>query len=88
MSFSKVLLCGFFTTLVLLSCYNKKEDKLKTGPMNRMIADSSIGVPRGSAGIIFIDVGGNGGIPVLFIHSFGGSTEHWNDQLKHIRETI
>ena len=36
---------------------------------------------------IFIDDGGQGEVPLLFLHSLAGSTEHWNDQLKAIRQT-
>ncbi len=40
----------------------------------------------GPAGLLHIDDGGKGGIPVIFVHSFGGSTKHWEKQLKHLRE--
>ena len=36
-------------------------------------------------GGIHIDDGGKDGIPVLFVHSAGGSTEHWTEQLAHLR---
>lgn len=42
---------------------------------------------RGTAGPLFVDDGGEGGIPVLFVHSFGGSSAHWASQLAHERET-
>jgi pimeloyl-ACP methyl ester carboxylesterase len=34
---------------------------------------------------LFIDDGGEGGIPVLFVHSAAGSTELWAAQLDHLR---
>ncbi len=40
---------------------------------------------RGSAGIIYVEDGGEGGVPVVFIHSFGGDTRHWVNQLSHLR---
>ncbi len=40
----------------------------------------------GPAGQLFVDDGGRGGVPVLFVHSFGGSTAHWRTQLKHLRQ--
>jgi pimeloyl-ACP methyl ester carboxylesterase len=40
---------------------------------------------EGPAGPIHIDDGGSGGVPVLFIHSFGGDTAHWTAQLEHLR---
>ncbi|MEO8153526.1 MAG: alpha/beta hydrolase [Rhizobacter sp.] len=39
----------------------------------------------GSAGSLVIDDGGEGDVPVLFVHSFAGSTAHWNAQLTHLR---
>jgi len=36
-------------------------------------------------GGLFIDDGGAGGTPVLFVHSAAGSTEHWTAQLAHLR---
>ena len=44
-------------------------------------------VVRGTAGTIFVDDGGTGGMPVLFLHSFGGSSAHWAKQLAHERQT-
>lgn len=32
-----------------------------------------------------IDDGGSGGLPVLFVHSFGGNVSHWARQLTHLR---
>lgn len=39
----------------------------------------------GPAGAIYIDDGGHGGIPVIFLHSFGGDSSHWANQLDHLR---
>ena len=39
----------------------------------------------GPAGEIFVDDGGSGGLPVLFVHSFAGDARHWRAQLKHVR---
>ena len=39
----------------------------------------------GPTGLLHIDDGGKGGLPVIFIHSFGGSTEHWSNQIEHLR---
>ncbi len=36
---------------------------------------------------IHIDDGGKGGIPVIFLHSFGGTHSHWKKSLNHLRET-
>src|SRR5689334_6024934 len=40
---------------------------------------------QGPAGAIFVDDGGDGGIPVVFLHSFGGDSGHWSTQLDHLR---
>lgn len=44
----------------------------------------------GPAGEIYTVQSGDGGIPILFLHSFGGSTAHWKNQMKHLgnRKTI
>jgi len=41
----------------------------------------------GPAGFLHIDDGGAGGVPVVFVHSFAGSTAHWAAQLTHLRKT-
>ena len=41
---------------------------------------------QGPAGKLTIDDGGTGGIPVIFLHSFGGSISHWKEQLEHLRK--
>ncbi|HEX5682975.1 MAG TPA: alpha/beta hydrolase [Ideonella sp.] len=39
----------------------------------------------GPAGALFVDDGGQGGLPLLFVHSFAGNTGHWQAQLSHLR---
>lgn len=49
----------------------------------------STGRIQGPAGALYIDNNNNKvneGIPVLFLHSFGGSSEHWEQQLRHVRQ--
>lgn len=41
----------------------------------------------GPAGALHVDDGGEGGVPVVFVHSFGGSTAHWPAQLAHLRKS-
>lgn len=43
----------------------------------------------GPAGTLFVDDGGLDGAatPVVFVHSFGGSTAQWAPQLAHLRRT-
>lgn len=40
----------------------------------------------GPAGLLHVDDGGKGGLPVVFIHSFGGNIAQWQKQLEHLRE--
>lgn len=42
---------------------------------------------RDTAGTLFVDDGGAGGMPVLFLHSFGGSSVHRARQLAHERRS-
>lgn len=51
----------------------------KSGPMT--------GPLTGPAGRLHVDDGGKGGLPVVFVHSFAGSTVHWSAQLAHLRPT-
>lgn len=49
----------------------------------------SSGRIEGPVGALYIDNNNgnvNEGIPVLFLHSFGGSSEHWKQQLAHVRQ--
>lgn len=39
----------------------------------------------GPAGPLYVDDGGVGGLPVLLLHSYAGSTAHWKAQLAHLR---
>lgn len=39
----------------------------------------------GPAGALYVDDGGDGGIPVLLLHSFGGDSSHWASTLDHLR---
>jgi pimeloyl-ACP methyl ester carboxylesterase len=39
----------------------------------------------GPAGQLYVDDGGSGGLPVLLLHSYAGSTAHWKAQLVHLR---
>lgn len=57
------------------------------GPLVDLAPEPADG-PRalhGPSGAIYIDDGGHGGLPVLFLHSFGGDSSHWANQLDHLR---
>jgi pimeloyl-ACP methyl ester carboxylesterase len=47
--------------------------------------NTAVNTVKGEAGNIYFDDGGTGGVPVVFVHSFGGSTQHWAPQLEHLR---
>ncbi|HYK82316.1 MAG TPA: alpha/beta hydrolase [Gemmatimonadales bacterium] len=42
-------------------------------------------VVAGPAGALFVDDGGSGGVPVLFVHSLAGTAGQWAAQLAHLR---
>jgi pimeloyl-ACP methyl ester carboxylesterase len=93
MLFSKTKICVIFAPLIVLlfSCNtdNSKatNEHSKTDTMN-MTLEKEPEVQttvRGEAGNLFVSDGGAGDIPVLFLHSFGGSTKHWDNQLEHLR---
>jgi pimeloyl-ACP methyl ester carboxylesterase len=39
----------------------------------------------GPAGSLYVDDGGDGGVPVVFVHAFAGSSRDWYEQLEHQR---
>jgi pimeloyl-ACP methyl ester carboxylesterase len=41
---------------------------------------------KGPAGFLYVKDEGAGETPIVFLHSFGGSSSHWKDQLQHLRE--
>ena len=47
-------------------------------------ADGPRAIPT-KAGAIYMDDGGDGGIPVILLHSFGGDSSHWASTLDHLR---
>ena len=67
---------GLLVSLALASC-----TRLMGAPEP---ADGPRSIP-GQAGAIYIDDGGHGGVPVIFLHSFGGDSSHWASQLDHLR---
>ena len=41
----------------------------------------------GPAGELAVDDGGQGNVPLLFLHSLAGNSAHWARQLNHVRQT-
>lgn len=53
-------------------------------------AEAADGAPRlffveGPVGPLWVDDGGRGGLPVVFVHGLGGDHEVWREQLDHLR---
>ena len=42
---------------------------------------------KGPAGMLNVEDGGDGGMPVVFVHSFAGDLRHWSAQLRNLRKT-
>jgi pimeloyl-ACP methyl ester carboxylesterase len=42
---------------------------------------------EGPAGALAVDDGGEGGLPVVLVHSLAGNAGHWKAQLAHLRRT-
>lgn len=40
---------------------------------------------KGPAGALYVDDGGKGGVPVVFVHASCGNATHWEAQLAHVR---
>lgn len=89
---SKITQLQFVLIIFLLvSCNNnavEKDNNLKDTVMTTSSNQKvSVAVTRdipGPDGTIFIAQNGEGGTPVFFIHSFGGSTAHWQNQMQHL----
>jgi len=94
MIFSKIKICVLFAPFIALlsaACNNDNStvtnENSKTDTMNMTFEKEPQlkTTLKGPAGNLFVSDGGAGGIPVVFLHSFGGSTKHWENQLEHLR---
>jgi pimeloyl-ACP methyl ester carboxylesterase len=82
-----ILLLVLFTG-TFFSC--KREQKQANNSTDKTMdsVNTAIQQPsriRGPEGFLYIDDKGGTGIPVVFMHSFCGNTEHWKYQLEHLR---
>jgi pimeloyl-ACP methyl ester carboxylesterase len=41
----------------------------------------------GPSGALAVDDGGKGGLAVVLVHSLAGTSRHWSEQLRHLRQT-
>jgi pimeloyl-ACP methyl ester carboxylesterase len=67
--------------LSLAGCGEKGKDEPTETPA------SSADRVAGPAGPLYVDDGGTGGLPVVFVHGYGGDSEQWSAQLAHLRPT-
>ncbi len=77
-----------FVAVSLFSCENKGTNPYVSNLDSTIKGtDESYDPPLANSRGLFIDDGGVGDTPVIFIHSFAGSTRHWEAQLKELRKT-
>src|SRR5688572_15640361 len=78
----------FFACEAFVSCNRQSEsDKLTHEHMDSTQIASKEGIYiQGPSGFLFVYDNGTDGVPVVFLHSFGGSTRHWEKQLEHVGE--
>lgn len=81
-------------TLLLFFCVSVFSCKHKSNNPYISSVDSSIkgtdesyNPPLLNPRALFIDDAGVGDTPVIFVHSFAGSTQHWQEQLTALRKT-
>lgn len=55
------------------------------GVAHQVIRHRGRTVIAGQAGRLVVDDGGQSGVPVLFVHSYAGTSAHWAAQLAHLR---
>ncbi len=75
--------------LAIVSCNNNEHannSQDKTDSMDTLATKPPTKI-NGPAGSIYVDDGGDGGMPVLFLHSFAGSSTNWKEQLNELRKT-
>ena len=48
-------------------------------------APHPVTIPLAAGGSVYVDDGGRAGVPIVFIHGNGGSSEQWRAQLEHFR---
>lgn len=72
------LIASVIVVCLMTSCSRYGEDKGGNMTVKQV---------KGSAGLLHVNDGGTGGLPVVFVHSFAGDTTHWSAQLEHLRKS-
>ena len=86
----------FILTMLIalgLSCNNNNTTKQSSNNLKDTLMENKILEKNtqhlteiaGTVGKISLVQYGEGGTPILFIHSFGGSTAHWKNQMQHLQ---
>ena len=88
---SRIRLCKVvIITFLFFSCNNNQTGNNETTKDKKMetvqVTKTRQFNIQGKGISLFVDDGGKDGIPVVLVHSFGGSTRHWEAQLDHLRE--
>jgi pimeloyl-ACP methyl ester carboxylesterase len=68
------------TVAVLVAC-DRSGNELE----EREAMTTNVSSIRGPAGTLHVDDGGEGGVPVVFVHAYTGTASHWSAQLEHLR---
>jgi len=69
---------SFFATLCLAAC---------AGTQPKATAQEKLMFVQGPAGKLRVSDGGQGGVPVVFVHGLGSEWKVWREQLDHFRKT-
>ena len=76
---TKLYVTSALALLALAACAHLGAQQVAQAPTGEQ------SVP-GPVGAIYVDDGGGKeGLPVVFLHSFGGDSAHWSSQLSHVR---
>lgn len=71
-----------------LSCKNEKKptENILDKPIVKIEKKNITGYIKAPMGSIYYEDNGQGGLPIVFVHSFGGSTLHWLTQVEHLQK--
>ena len=70
----------WFMLLALMSCSDERQSQ------TQLMSTKTFWI-NGPQGRLFVDQGGDGGTPIVIVHSLAGNTTQWTPQLAHLRQT-